>query len=125
MLEEDKHNQKTFFFLVEINCGGSSSENATTFMSNNVQPGPCQAKICKFDSDVVQLRLDFTTFVISDPSNSLATTFSIQNGRPTTVPLFEQTNAGVCDTDSFAVTSPGSASTPTICGVNTDEHSKF
>ena len=94
-------------------------------MSNNVQPGTCEAKICKIDSDVVQLRLDFTTFVISDPSNSVATTFSIQNGSPTTIPYNLQTNAGVCDTDSFVVTSPGGAGTPTICGVNTDEHSKF
>jgi hypothetical protein len=94
-------------------------------MSNNVQPGACQAKICKFDSDVVQLRLDFTNFVLSDPSNSILTAFSVQNGNPSVIPLLQQTNGGVCDTDSFAVTSPGGAGTPTICGVNTDEHSKF
>lgn len=108
--------------IFEINCGGSSSENLTTFMSNDVQAGACQAKICKIDSDVVQLRLDFTTFVISDPSTSVATAFSVQNGNPTTAAVLEQTSAGVCDTDSFAVTSPGGAGTPTICGVNTDEH---
>jgi len=108
--------------IFEINCGGSSSENLTTFMSNDVQAGACQAKICKIDSDVVQLRLDFTTFVISDPSTSVATSFAIQNGNPSIVPILDQTNAGVCDTDSFAVTSPGGAGTPTICGVNTDEH---
>lgn len=108
--------------IFEINCGGSSSENLTTFMSNDVQPGACQAKICKIDSDVVQLRLDFTTFVISDPSNSVDTAFSINNGNPSTLPIDMQTNGGVCDTDSFAVTSPGGPGTPTICGVNTDEH---
>lgn len=108
--------------IFEINCGGSSSENLTTFMSNDVQAGACQAKICKIDSDIVQLRLDFTTFVISDPSTSVASAFSIQNGNPVTATVLEQTNAGVCDTDSFAVTSPGGAGTPTICGVNTDEH---
>jgi len=108
--------------IFEINCGGSSSENLTTFMSNDVQPGACQAKICKIDSDVVQLRLDFTTFVISDPSNSVATAFSILNGNPSIAPILAQTTAGICDTDSFAVTSPGGAGTPTICGVNTDEH---
>ena len=94
-------------------------------MSNDVQPGACNAKICKFDSDVVQLRLDFTTFVISDPSNSAVTSFAMQNGNPQVVPILDHTNAGVCNTDSFAVTSPGGASTPIICGVNTDEHSKF
>ena len=94
-------------------------------MSNDVQAGACQAKICKIDSDVVQLRLDFTTFVISDPSNSVVTAFSVQNGNPASAMFLEQTNAGTCDTDSFAVTSPGGAGTPTICGVNTDEHSKF
>ena len=94
-------------------------------MSNDVQAGACQAKICKIDSDVVQLRLDFTTFVISDPSTSADTAFTVQNGNPQTALVLDSTNAGVCDTDSFAVTSPGGAGTPTICGVNTDEHSKF
>merc|ERR1739838_462774 len=108
--------------IFEINCGGSSSENLTTFMSNDVQAGACQAKICKIDSDVVQLRLDFTTFVISDPSTSADTAFTVQNGNPSIGPILPQTSAGICDTDSFAVTSPGGAGTPTICGVNTDEH---
>jgi len=108
--------------IFEVGCGSTSSENLTTFMSNDVQPGACNAKICKFDSDVVQLRLDFTTFVISDPSNSAVTSFAMQNGNPQVVPILDHTNAGVCNTDSFAVTSPGGASTPIICGVNTDEH---
>ena len=94
-------------------------------MSNDVQAGACQAKICKIDSDVVQLRLDFTTFVISDPSTSVDTAFSVLNGNSFGAATLEQTTAGICDTDSFTVTSPGGAGTPTICGVNTDEHSKF
>merc|ERR1711935_1176934 len=78
--------------IFEINCGGSSSEN-------------------------------LTTFIISDPSTSADTAFTVQNGNPQTALVLDSTNAGVCDTDSFAVTSPGGAGTPTICGVNTDEHS--
>ena len=59
---------KYFCIPVEIGCGGSSSENHTTFTSKNSKPGACNAKICKKDADVVQLRLDFITFALLDPS---------------------------------------------------------
>ena len=57
-----------FCISVEIGCGGSSSENCTTFTSKNSKPGACNANICKKDAGVVQLRLDFTTFVLLDSS---------------------------------------------------------
>ena len=48
----------TFFHIaVSINCGGTSSQNLTMFMSNNVEAGACSAQICKASSDIVQLRL--------------------------------------------------------------------
>merc|ERR1739846_153754 len=66
--------------IFSINCGGKSSQNLTMFMSNNVEAGACSAEICKTNSEIVQLRLDFTSFVISNPANGVATSFALLNG---------------------------------------------
>merc|ERR1719361_2939021 len=55
-----------------INCGQRSSQNNTVFMSNNPEPGECSATICPIDGSISQLRLDFTTFVIGEPSDGTA-----------------------------------------------------
>jgi len=110
--------------IFSINCGGTSSQNLTMFMSNNVAAGACGAQICKTTSDIVQLRLDFTSFVISNPANGVGTSFAILNGIPdpgAASTLFYSIN-GQCNTDSFSVSSPGSVGSPEICGVNTGEH---
>ena len=45
---------------VTINCGGSTSQNITTFQSNGgATAGACNVKIHKISSKIVQLRLDF------------------------------------------------------------------
>ena len=46
-----------------------SSENLTLFTKQNFVNGSCNAKICKLYDNVVQLRLDFKTFVISNPNH--------------------------------------------------------
>jgi len=110
--------------IFSINCGGTSSQNLTMFMSNNVAAGACGAQICKTNSDIVQLRLDFTSFVISNPANGVGTSFAILNGIPdpgAASTLFYSIN-GQCNTDSFIVSSPGSVGSPEICGVNTGDH---
>jgi len=110
--------------IFSINCGGTSSQNLTMFMSNNVAAGACGAQICKTNSDIVQLRLDFTSFVISNPANGVGTSFAILNGIPdpgAASTLFYSIN-GQCNTDSFSVSSPGSVGSPEICGVNTGDH---
>jgi hypothetical protein len=110
--------------IFSINCGGTSSQNLTMFMSNNVAAGACGAQICKTNSDIVQLRLDFTSFVISNPANGVGTSFAILNGIPDPSAgsaLFYSIN-GQCNTDSFSVSSPGSVGSPEICGVNTGDH---
>ena len=115
---------KFFCISVEIGCGGSSSENRTTFTSKNSKPGACNANICKKDADVVQLRLDFTTFVLLDPSVPEAEKFVM--GATDHDIIVPSTIAGQCETDSFIVTSfDGVGRSPVLCGVNTGEHSKF
>ena len=57
-----------FLLLVTIGCGGSSNENNTYFTSQRpsenvpVLNEDCSATICKCDSSICQLRLDFLTF---------------------------------------------------------------
>jgi len=110
--------------IFSINCGGKSSQNLTMFMSNNVETGACSAEICKVNSDIVQLRLDFTSFVLSNPAAGLATSFGLLNGTP--IPAIAggvgYTINGQCNEDSFTVSSPGSVGSPEICGVNTGDH---
>jgi len=106
-----------------INCGQRSSQNNTVFMSNNPVAGACSAVICKIDESISQLRLDFTTFAIGDPSAGGVVAFSMLNG------VLDPAGAGVghsvagqCLQDTFAVTSPGSVGSDTICGTNSGEH---
>ena len=92
--------------------------------------GACSAEICKTNSDIVQLRLDFTSFVLSNPATVAAAgpaTFAILNGERQTAGAagLLQTIAGQCNQDSFTVSSPGSVGSPEICGVNTGDHSKL
>merc|ERR1719464_528524 len=78
-------------------------------MSNNVEAGACSAEICKTNSEIVQLRLDFTSFVISNPANGVATSFALLNGERSfngAVGVGYSIN-GQCNEDSFTVTSPG------------------
>ena len=109
---------------VEIGCGESSSENRTAFTSKNSKPGACNANICKKDTDVVQLRLDFTTFVLLD--STVPETEKFVMGATDQDIIVPSTIVGQCETDSFIVTSlDGVGRSPVLCGVNTGEHSKF
>lgn len=107
-----------------INCGQRSSQNNTVFASNNPESGPCSASICKMDDTISQLRLDFTTFAIGDPSDGAAgTSFSLLNGVADPAGgAVAHTTAGQCEQDSFVVTSPGSGGSDIICGTNSGEH---
>jgi len=110
--------------IFSINCGGKSSQNLTMFMSNNVETGACSGEICKVNTDIVQLRLDFTSFVLSNPAAGLATSFALLNGIPDPTgasTLFYSIN-GQCNSDSFTISAPGSVGSPEICGVNTGDH---
>ncbi len=136
-----------------------STENCTYFESEGVREGGCEVEICPCNNNIcqvvanwnirfsllckiidkyciLQLRLDFDTFVISGPSTSTQTvTYRRPNGGGTTVnaggtagvqetaknPMTEFTQ---CLTDSFSVTNPSGINPPVICGTNSGEHSK-
>jgi len=106
--------------VFEKSCGGGSiAENCTYFTSSSLTTGSsCSLTVCKCSSDVCQLRLDFETFVLSNPVT--ATTITI--GAAATAAAGSGTRQGNCDTDSFGVTVPGGKSPPIICGTNTGQH---
>jgi len=108
-----------------VNCGGRTTQNNTVFMSNNPAPGECSATICPIDGSISQLRLDFTTFVIGEPSDGAAPPgVTLLNGvpDPTGAAGVDHNTGGQCLQDSFVVTSPGSSGSDVICGTNSGEH---
>lgn len=107
-----------------VNCGGRSSQNNTVFMSNNPTAGECAATICPIDDSISQIRLDFTTFAIGEPSDSAVAAIPTIRGvnDPVNAAAIAHSTAGQCLQDTFIVTSPGSPGSDTLCGTNSGEH---
>jgi len=108
-----------------LNCGGESSENCTYFdSSTTVAPGACKAKVCKCSTDICQIRLDFSNFVISGPSTISTSIGKALNGVvvgiTTGVAVAEATQ---CLTDTFTITNQENL--PVICGINSGYHVYF
>ena len=59
------------FYIVELTCGQTSSENCTYFVSSGSEAGACRITICPCNDNICQIRLDFATFVINGPSTSM------------------------------------------------------
>jgi len=137
------------YLTVSLGCGTSSSENNTFFLSNSAttsSPGQCGMTICKCSSDICQvrkvietfyketllakfcqfqqLRLDFSTFVISGPNTFTQSTVAVVNGAFTQGGISSDSLATQCLTDTFSVTGVGSHP-PVICGTNSGYHSGF
>ena len=91
------------YFLAE--CGGTYSQNLTYWQKTSTTP--CSINICKCQSDVCFIRLDFTSFDLHQPDSDLS---------PTT------TLAGQCVEDMLTVASPGAPPAPPLCGTNTGYH---
>ena len=106
-------------FSVQLSCGGTSSENCTYFQSDGNEIGQCRIKICPCSDNICQLRLDFSTFVITGPETTTTTVYVTKCGGKT---MFE---LGQCQTDIFSVTAPGNNAPGVICGTNSGEHSKL
>eukprot|EP00095_Tigriopus_kingsejongensis_P011400 maker-scaffold68_size422247-snap-gene-3.21 protein:Tk11400 transcript:maker-scaffold68_size422247-snap-gene-3.21-mRNA-1 annotation:"hypothetical protein GUITHDRAFT_74010" len=106
-------------------CGTTTSENCTYFESDGTSSGICTLKVCRCNDSICQLRLDFDTFMISGPSTSTEIVAGTFFGQALSS-LFgaDQASASQCLTDSFSATNPGGSLPPTICGMNTGEHSK-
>ena len=89
--------------------------------------GACKAKICKASSNICQIRLDFSSFVITGPSTNTITTderYTMLAGG------FVLAAAGVivsdktqCQTDTFTITNQ--VTVPIICGTNSGFHGKL
>ena len=109
-----------------MGCGATKAENMTYFESAGGPPtGACNAKICKCKENICQLRLDFMTFVIAGPNTVTITTAKELGGAYVPSVGFPTTGVGICMTDTFSVTAPGSNGVPHICGTNTGYHSKW
>jgi len=89
-------------------CGGTTSFNNTYFKSTGSDSSTCTFKVCKASTDICQLRLNFDTFVASQPS-TIQPGDTSYNGRTQ------------CLKSNFRVTSDGPPA-PVICGTNTGEH---
>jgi len=118
--------------IFSIGCGGSSSQNCTYFESSGTpSAGQCSAEVCQCNNNICQMRLDFSSFVITGPSTATTTGAAAVatsvvyclNGEETAgTALGTSCNyATRCLTDSFSVT-PSQDWSPTICGTNTGEH---
>ncbi len=77
-----------------------------------------------------QIRLDFESFTITGPTtitNSIAKRVAksgVVNGETIGDGVASVADFGNCRTDTFSVTNPDGPSPPTICGVNSGEHSE-
>ena len=81
--------------------------------------GACKAKICKVNSNICQIRLDFSTFVITGPSTSSVSLGLMLAGEynPGGVEVSDRTQ---CQTDTFSITNQ--VTVPVICGTNSGFH---
>jgi len=106
-----------------VGCDAVKNENCTYFQSTGMPEGACNAKICPCASNICQLRLDFLTFNIAQPSDDAVGPVSkALNGVIVSGAGKDVTNMGQCLTDTFTVTSPGGIAPPTICGQNDGQH---
>ena len=99
--------------IFSLSCGGSTSENNTyaiiSSYSISSDADPCSYTVCKLNSDVCKIRIDFDTMVLEGP---YATTTAAADGP----------KVGDCIYDTLTVTNPGGPSPPVICGYNTGQH---
>jgi len=104
-------------------CGDTVSQNSTYFESSAGLTGACNLRVCKCQSDIAQLRLDFMTFVLAGPSTTTVSMGELLANAP--VPATKGADVSIstqCQTDTFSVSNPGGPSPPVICGTNTGAH---
>jgi len=99
--------------VFNLACGESTTQNNTyaiiSSYSTSSDADPCTYTICKQNTDVCKLRIDFDTMVLAGPY-------------PTTTVAAEGPKLGDCVTDTLTVSNAGGASPPIICGINTGQH---
>jgi len=99
--------------IFSLSCGGTTSENNTYAIINSYSissdSDPCSYTVCKLNTDVCKLRIDFDTMVLQGPYD-------------TTTAAADGPKLGDCIYDTLTVTNPGGPAPPTICGYNTGQH---
>merc|ERR1711971_919022 len=106
-----------------LNCGGSSSENCTYFDSaTTVNEGACRAQICKCNSNICQIRLDFSALVITGPSTA-STSIALNLAGQLAKTGIAVASTTQCLTDTFSITNQNTV--PVICGTNSGFHVYF
>ena len=99
--------------VFNLACGESTTQNNTyaiiSSYSTSSDSDPCTYTVCKQNSEVCKLRIDFDTMVLASPftKHVLAT---------------EGPKLGDCIYDTLTVSNPGGSSPPIICGYNTGQH---
>ena len=99
--------------IFSLSCGGTTSENNTyaiiSSYSISSDKDPCSYSVCKLNSDVCKLRIDFDTMVLAGPFTNH-------------ILAKEGPKLGDCIFDTLTVSNPGGSSPPIICGYNTGQH---
>lgn len=106
-----------------LGCGATSSENCTYFEVATAPTGPCAGKVCKCNSNICQMRLDFTNFAITGPSTVSTSIGLLLAGDINVTAGKKVSNRGNCFTDAFSVS--GGTIVPELCGTLTGDHLYF
>ncbi|XP_046403611.1 uncharacterized protein LOC124169148 [Ischnura elegans] len=105
----------TISVSVDYTCDNITSERVSYFVSPNDIPSYCSLTVTVNDPAVTQLRLDFETFKLDQP------TISGANPGANIYPPY------LCNNDTFTVSSPstgasGNLGFKNLCGENTGQH---
>jgi len=95
--------------LFSAKCGASTQLNNTYFESTDSDSSPCSLTVCRATDQICQIRMDFDTFDIDQPSNTL-------------LPLDGSASARTQCQSSRFIASTDAGSAPTLCGTNTGYH---
>jgi len=105
--------------IFSLSCGGTVAENSSYIVqsSTTALTSPCTYTVCRCSSNICRIRYDFTTFVLANAVQGTAATAA---GTASASQIGG--SIGDCMTDQFAITNPGSAGSPVICGPNGGYH---
>jgi hypothetical protein len=70
----------------------------------------------------LQLRLDFSTFVIAGPSTSTYSLALTSGGSVVSTAGVAASHANTCLTDTFSISGVAGSNPPVICGTNSGYH---
>merc|ERR1712194_699149 len=100
------------------------SKNGTCYTSEECSnKGACKAEICKLNSNICQIRLDFSSFVITGPSTATTSVGKMLTGQAHLAAGVEVGDVTQCLTDTFSITNQRTV--PVICGTNSGFHVYF